>query len=79
MEDSEAFFEDWLARQEAFLDQLLLPVLRGEDEVGEEDAFLFFSAPWLTSSERVFLWIGGFKPTLLFRFLGSSVDGLTTA
>lgn len=113
MENFEAFFEDWLAQQEAFLDQLLL-ASESEDQscpqnsprrsdgeadralieqvlghyrriyeekmkLAREDAFLFFSAPWLTSFERTFLWIGDFKPTLLFRFLGSSVDGLTAA
>lgn len=119
METFEAFFEDWLAQQEAFLDQLLLRASapqgqscpshdhRGDGDgdgdgeadralieqvlghyqrfyeektrVAREDAFLFFSAPWLTSFERTFLWIGDFKPTLLFRFLGSAVDGLTAA
>ncbi|KAF8021530.1 hypothetical protein BT93_G1851 [Corymbia citriodora subsp. variegata] len=116
MENFEAFFEDWLAQQEAFLDQLLLRASKPEDQsrpphdrdqdhgdgeadralieevlghyqrfyeekmkLARGDAFLFFSAPWLTSFERTFLWIGDFKPTLLFRFLGSSVDGLSAA
>ncbi|XP_030537894.1 protein ZW2-like [Rhodamnia argentea] len=48
-------------------------------KLAREDAFLFFSAPWLTAFERTFLWIGDFKPTLLFRFLGSSVDDVTAA
>ncbi|XP_030454310.2 protein ZW2-like [Syzygium oleosum] len=110
MEDFKAFLEDWLARQEAFLDQFLLRASEPEDpsclygdggeadrtlieqvlghhqrfyeekmKLAKEDAFLFFSAPWLTSFERTFLWISDFKPTLLFRFLASLVDGLIVA
>lgn len=42
-----------------------------------KDVFLFFSPPWSTSFERTFLWIGGFKPSLVFKILNGSVKDLT--
>lgn len=42
-----------------------------------EDVFLFISPPWFTSYERFFLWLGGFRPSLLFNLLNSSVKDLT--
>ncbi|XP_031265282.1 protein DOG1-like 4 [Pistacia vera] len=42
-----------------------------------EDVFLFFSPPWFTSFERTFLWIGGFKPSLVFKILNGSVKDMT--
>ncbi|OMO57480.1 hypothetical protein COLO4_35349 [Corchorus olitorius] len=43
----------------------------------KEEVFLFFSPPWLTTFEKTLLWIGGFKPFLLFNILANSVTELT--
>ncbi|KAJ0026034.1 hypothetical protein Pint_08565 [Pistacia integerrima] len=42
-----------------------------------EDVFLFISPPWFSSYEITFLWLGGFRPSLLFKLLNSSVKDLT--
>ncbi|KAK9126691.1 hypothetical protein Scep_015537 [Stephania cephalantha] len=39
------------------------------------DVFHVFSPSWFSTLERSFLWIGGFKPGLVFRLLGSAVGG----
>ena len=31
-----------------------------------QDVFVLFSPPWLTSFEKTFLWVGGFKPSMTF-------------
>lgn len=68
-EADKALIEQVLSHYQQFYEE--------KTKLAREDAFLFFSAPWLTAFERTFLWIGDFKPTLLFCFLGSSVDDLT--
>ncbi|KAL4281315.1 hypothetical protein GQ457_03G034710 [Hibiscus cannabinus] len=42
-----------------------------------EQVLLFYSPPWLTSFEKALLWVGGFKPFLLFKLLANSVTELT--
>ncbi|XP_065880382.1 protein ZW2-like [Euphorbia lathyris] len=42
-----------------------------------EDPFLFLNPPWLTSFERTLLWLGDFKPSIIFRLVNSSVTDLT--
>ncbi|KAJ4701532.1 transcription factor-related [Melia azedarach] len=50
----------------------------GEKSVAaREDVILFFSPPWFTSFERTLLWIGGFRPTLVFKLINHSVHDLT--
>ncbi|XVE70281.1 hypothetical protein DITRI_Ditri10aG0059800 [Diplodiscus trichospermus] len=39
--------------------------------------FLFYSPPWLSSFEKTFLWVGGFKPFLLFKLLANLGTELT--
>ncbi|KAJ8453390.1 hypothetical protein Cgig2_008274 [Carnegiea gigantea] len=93
-----AFFEGWLGRQQAFLDELI----HMEDDDGDngsehlaqemlshygdyyeekakimrEDIFLVLCPPWLTSFERAFLWVAGFKPSLVFRLLEASISDM---
>ncbi|KAL6297223.1 hypothetical protein ACE6H2_005365 [Prunus campanulata] len=43
----------------------------------EEDVFVLFSPPWLSSFERTMLWLAGFKPSLVLRMVDSSVEDLT--
>ncbi|KNA05864.1 hypothetical protein SOVF_186210 [Spinacia oleracea] len=87
-----SFFNGWLCRQQVFLDQLedknnnqqLIQLLLNHyseyyDEKARviwEDPFLLFSPPWLTSFEKSFLWVAGFKPSLAFRLLELSVFDL---
>ncbi|KAH7524827.1 protein ZW2 [Ziziphus jujuba] len=42
-----------------------------------EDVFTVFSAPWLSSFERTFLWIGGFKPSMILRLVNNILGDLT--
>ena len=92
----DAFFEGWLARQQAFLDELMRVSDEDEDDNGgeqlvenilshygeyyeekaklmRENIFLVFCPPWLTSLEKAFLWAAGFKPSVVFRLLETSV------
>ena len=41
-----------------------------------DDTHLLFSPPWLTTLEKAFLWVGGFKPTLAFTLLEASVSNM---
>lgn len=66
------------------LGSLILEVLSHYEEyleeksrAAKEDVFPFFSPPWLSSFEKTFLWVGGFKPFLLFKILANSVTDLT--
>ncbi|KAL5721019.1 hypothetical protein ACHQM5_013628 [Ranunculus cassubicifolius] len=43
----------------------------------DHDVFHVFSPSWFSSFERSFLWIGGFKPALVFRILATSVGDLS--
>ncbi|KAM1055429.1 hypothetical protein ACFX13_029655 [Malus domestica] len=43
----------------------------------EEDVFVLFSPPWLSSFERSLLWLGGFKPSMVLRMVDSSIEDLT--
>lgn len=42
------------------------------------DVTVVFSPPWLTSFEKTFLWVGGFKPSLAFSQVEVSVSDLTS-
>ncbi|TXG52600.1 hypothetical protein EZV62_021769 [Acer yangbiense] len=43
-----------------------------------QDVLVFFSPPWFTAFERSYFWVGGFKPTFVFKLLDdSSVEDLT--
>lgn len=98
----EAFFKDWLIRQENLSYQLLDAIAPENihnnelhqcliDQVlshyqqyylekslaATEDVFQIISPPWLTFPERTFLWIGGFRPSLIFKLIANSVQDLT--
>ncbi|KAG2260027.1 hypothetical protein Bca52824_079321 [Brassica carinata] len=46
--------------------------------VAGDNVFTFFSPPWFTSSyARLILWVGDFKPSLVFKLTDSTVDDLT--
>ncbi|CAK7343890.1 unnamed protein product [Dovyalis caffra] len=45
--------------------------------VAQQNIFLDFSTPWLTRFECTFVWVGGFKPGLLFRIVKDSVHDLS--
>ncbi|XVF64277.1 hypothetical protein PTKIN_Ptkin09bG0155500 [Pterospermum kingtungense] len=51
--------------------------LEEKSRAASEQVFLFYSPPWLTSFEKSLLWVGGFKPFLLFKLLANSVTDLT--
>ncbi|XP_078443498.1 protein DOG1-like 4 [Wolffia australiana] len=40
--------------------------------LAERDVLQAFAAPWMTSFERTFLWIGGGRPSLAFRLLDAA-------
>ncbi|XP_030927775.1 protein DOG1-like 4 [Quercus lobata] len=44
-----------------------------KSRIAQRDVFLAFSPTWLTSFERTFLWIAGFKPGIVFRIVTNSV------
>ncbi|EOA33914.1 hypothetical protein CARUB_v10021407mg [Capsella rubella] len=46
--------------------------------VAGEDLYDFFSPPWLNSYEKLILWIGGFKPGMVFKLITTSVNDLTS-
>ncbi|KAI3408592.1 DOG1 domain-containing protein [Psidium guajava] len=48
-----------------------------KSRVAKWDVFLVFSPPWFTNLERAFLWIAGFKPSLVFRLISSSANDMT--
>ncbi|XP_060193856.1 protein RESPONSE TO ABA AND SALT 1 [Lycium barbarum] len=43
------------------------------------DVFLLVSPPWYTSLERTFVWVAGFKPSMLFPTINSSIGPELTA
>ncbi|XWS21349.1 hypothetical protein CRYUN_Cryun30bG0048000 [Craigia yunnanensis] len=51
--------------------------LEEKSRAAKEEVFLFYSPPWLSSFEKSLLWVGGFKPFLLFKLLANSVTELT--
>ncbi|MFQ6639672.1 hypothetical protein Gotur_014768 [Gossypium turneri] len=46
-------------------------------KAAREQVLLFYSPPWLTSFEKAQLWVGGFKPFILFKILTNSVTEFT--
>lgn len=48
-----------------------------KSRIAARDVLRVFSPPWLTSLERAFLWIAGFKPGLAFRIVDDSVGDLS--
>ncbi|XP_010511109.1 PREDICTED: transcription factor TGA4-like [Camelina sativa] len=46
--------------------------------VAGDDIYDFFSPPWLSSCEKLILWIGGFKPGMVFKLITTSVNDLTS-
>uniref|UniRef100_A0A1D1Z4C1 Transcription factor HBP-1b(C1) n=1 Tax=Anthurium amnicola TaxID=1678845 RepID=A0A1D1Z4C1_9ARAE len=41
--------------------------------LADRDVLLVYSPAWLTLHERTFLWVAGFRPSLVFRLLGAVV------
>ncbi|XWS24032.1 hypothetical protein CRYUN_Cryun28dG0066400 [Craigia yunnanensis] len=64
----EAWFKKW-SHYEQYLEE--------KSRAEKEEVFLFYSPPWLSSFEKTLLWVGGFKPFLLFKLLANSVTELT--
>ncbi|KAI3460097.1 hypothetical protein Pfo_016760 [Paulownia fortunei] len=46
---------------------------REKSRAANEDVFILISPPWLSSFERSLLWISGFRPSMLFPIIESSV------
>lgn len=42
-----------------------------------QDPFLFLHPPWLSAFERTLLWLGDFKPSLIFKLINKAVNDLT--
>ncbi|PIA50802.1 hypothetical protein AQUCO_01200214v1 [Aquilegia coerulea] len=66
--------------QEAELESLVVQVLSHyqhyydtKSRAARENVFMLLSPPWLSTFERAFLWIAGFKPALAFRIVETSV------
>ncbi|XVE55675.1 hypothetical protein DITRI_Ditri03aG0177400 [Diplodiscus trichospermus] len=51
--------------------------LEEKSRVAKQEVFLLYYPPWLTSFEKTLLWVGGFKPFLIFKLLANSVKELT--
>lgn len=67
-------------QHQTLIDQVLFQYKQYNEEksiAAREDVFLLFSPPWFTSFERALLWIGGFKPSLVFKILNGAVKDLT--
>lgn len=45
-------------------------------KAAEEDVSVFFAPPWMSALEQSFLWVSGFKPSMLFWVVESSMGGL---
>lgn len=45
-----------------------------KSQLAERDIFQVFAAYWLTPVERSFLWLGGLKPDMIFRFVPSALS-----
>lgn len=45
--------------------------------ISGDELYDFFSPPWLSSYEKLILWIGGFKPGMVFKLITTSVNDLT--
>ncbi|KAF5737874.1 BZIP transcription factor family protein isoform 1 [Tripterygium wilfordii] len=52
-------------------------LFRMKATAAKADVFYVMSGMWLTSAERFFLWIGGFRPSELLKVLASQLDTLT--
>ena len=48
-----------------------------KSRMAQRDVFLVYSPTWLTSFERTFLWIAGFKPGVFFKIVTNSVIDLS--
>ncbi|KAG9153077.1 hypothetical protein Leryth_012340 [Lithospermum erythrorhizon] len=48
-----------------------------KSQFANEDVFLFFSAPWLSSFEHTLLWISGFRPSLVFTLVNRLGESLS--
>nr|GMD88907.1 protein DOG1-like 4 [Ipomoea batatas] len=44
-------------------------------KAADEDVFVFFAAPWMSRLEQSFLWLSGFKPSMLLWVVESSMGG----
>ncbi|CAA7031077.1 unnamed protein product [Microthlaspi erraticum] len=45
--------------------------------VAGDNVFTFFCPPWFSSYAKLILWVGDFRPSLVFKLTASSVDDLT--
>ncbi|KAG2267740.1 hypothetical protein Bca52824_062295 [Brassica carinata] len=72
-----------LEEQQSLVTQFLSHCLQYYQEkssavsVAGDNVFTFFCPPWFTSYARLILWVGDFKPSLVFKLTDSSVDDLT--
>lgn len=48
-----------------------------KSRMANRNVFLVFAPTWFSPFERTFFWIAGFKPSLAFRVVGSSVNDMT--
>jgi hypothetical protein len=44
-----------------------------KSKAANDDVFLLYSPPWLSTFERTFLWMSGFRPSLVFKFVSNAV------
>jgi len=48
-----------------------------KSKLSNHNIFLVFSPPWLSSLEKSFLWVGGFKPGVAFQVVNTALKDLT--
>ncbi|KAM1099132.1 hypothetical protein TB2_038168 [Malus domestica] len=73
-------YENKDARERNLIEQVLShyqQYFAEKARTAEEDVFVLFSPPWLSSFERSLLWLAGFKPSMVLRMVDSSVEDLT--
>ncbi|XP_023540935.1 protein DOG1-like 4 [Cucurbita pepo subsp. pepo] len=47
-----------------------------KSRIAQRDIFLVFSPTWFTTYEQSLLWIGGFRPGLIFRLVNESINDM---
>ncbi|EOA36079.1 hypothetical protein CARUB_v10010176mg [Capsella rubella] len=73
-----------LEEQQSLVTQFLSHCLQYYQEkyaavsIAGDNVFTFFCPPWFSSYAKLILWVGDFKPSLIFKLTDASVDDLTS-
>ncbi|KAL0319594.1 UNVERIFIED_CONTAM: protein RESPONSE TO ABA AND SALT 1 [Sesamum radiatum] len=80
MERNRSEEEEYEVRCKGLIEQIMghyKHYFEAKARVIEENVFLVLMPTWFSSFERAYLWIGGFRPGLLFRLVKNNVLDLT--